>query len=323
MSAPNFSAPSSAPSSAPFPAPSCARPAIPEPADHWIATAQGRLFARRWSAPPSPSPAAFASTRLAQPLPPIVLFHDSLGCVELWRDFPAALCHATGRDVIAYDRLGFGCSDVRTGPLPLDFVEDEARHSLPALRAHFGMQRCVVLGHSVGGGMAAHCAAAHHRPQSSDAASGVDADGTALITIAAQACVEERTLQGIRDARDQFQRDGAMERLARYHGSDKAPWVLSAWVDTWLHPDFAGWSLADALARVTCPVLALHGDRDEYGSTEQPERIARWAAGPAQVQILQGAGHVPHREQPAALAARIAQFLAALPGERAAGAQKS
>ncbi|GKT26712.1 alpha/beta hydrolase [Acidovorax sp. SUPP3334] len=296
----------------------------PEAADHWIATAQGRLFARRWSAVSPPSPGAHEGTLTALLPPPIVLFHDSLGCVELWRAFPAALCQATGRDVVAYDRLGFGRSDARTGLLPLDFVADEARSSLPALRAHFGVQRFVALGHSVGGGMAAHCAAARNRTQGGDAAGDAARhaadDCAALITIAAQACVEERTLQGIREARDQFRIPGAMERLARYHGSDKAPWVLGAWVDTWLHPDFADWSLADAMARVTCPVLALHGDRDEYGSTEQPERIARWAVGPAQVQILPGAGHVPHREKPAAVAARIAQFLAALPAAHAAGA---
>ncbi len=33
-----------------------------------------------------------------RPLPdaPIIMLHDSLGSVELWRDFPAALCLATG-----------------------------------------------------------------------------------------------------------------------------------------------------------------------------------------------------------------------------------
>ncbi|WCM88695.1 alpha/beta fold hydrolase [Acidovorax sp. NCPPB 3576] len=304
--------------SAPASSPPSAQTSVAEPADHVIATAQGRLFARRWSAlSPSPSPSPDGAA-----LPPIVLFHDSLGCVDLWRDFPAVLCHATGREVIAYDRLGFGRSDARTGLLPRDFVAEEARTSLPALRAHFGVQRFVALGHSVGGGMAAHCAAARGGLADSHGGLGDDAgsDCTALITISAQACVEERTLQGIREARDQFRSRGAMDRLARYHGPGKARWVLNAWVDTWLHPDFADWSLAEAMARVTCPVLALHGDRDEYGSIEQPERIARWAAGPARVEILPGVGHVPHREQPAAVAALIAQCLDGLPDGCAARA---
>lgn len=58
--------------------------------------------------------------------PPLLLLHDSLGCVTLWRDFPALLCSATGRRIVAYDRLGFGASAVRKGRLPLDFIEQES-----------------------------------------------------------------------------------------------------------------------------------------------------------------------------------------------------
>ena len=277
------------PSASPLLAPA---PAGPATDDHWVTLPQGRLFARRWSPPPQPG---------ADVLAPIVLFHESLGCVDLWRGFPATLCAATGRPVVAYDRLGFGQSDPRPGMPPMDFVEEEARTSLPALRAQLGIGRYVALGHSVGGGMAVHCAAAD-----------TSGDCEALITIAAQACVEERTLQGIREVRDQFHGNpGQLDRLARYHGGDvgRARWVLNAWVDTWLHPAFAGWSLHSALAHVTCPVLAVHGAVDEYGSTEQAARIARWAAGPVQVEILPGAGHVPHREQPEGVAGLVAGFL--------------
>ena len=132
--------------------------------DHWVTLPQGRLFARRWSPPPQPG---------ADVLAPIVLFHESLGCVDLWRGFPATLCAATGRPVVAYDRLGFGQSDPRPGMPPMDFVEEEARTSLPALRAQLGIGRYVALGHSVGGGMAVHCAAAD-----------TSGDCEALITIA-------------------------------------------------------------------------------------------------------------------------------------------
>jgi len=280
--------------------------------DAWAGTPHGRLFTRRWT----PGPAApGASPSGTAPLP-VVLFHDSLGCVELWRDFPAALCAATGRDVIAYDRLGFGRSDARTAPMPPDFIGEEALTSLPALRAQLGFDRFAALGHSVGGAMAAHCAADGGTGRATPTGSGSGGGCEALVTVAAQACVEERTLEGIRAARDQFDRSPeALQRLARYHGGDeaRARWVLGAWVDTWLHPDFAQWSQAGVLARVQCPVLALHGDQDEYGSTEQPARIARWAAGPARVEILPGAAHVPHRERPQDLAQRVARFLADLP----------
>jgi len=253
--------------------------------DTWIAHPRGRLFARVWT-PAVESGAA-----------PLVLLHDSLGCVELWRDFPAALCEATGRRVVAYDRLGFGRSDARDDTLALGFIEDEARSFFPVVLQALGIRRFIAFGHSVGGGMAVNCAAA------------LQGDCVALVTESAQAWVEDRTVQGLRMAREQFKEPGQMERLARYHG-DKATWVLEAWLGTWLSAEFAGWSLEGVLPQVSCPVLAIHGADDEYGSPRHPQLIAALAGGPAEVALLAGTGHVPHREQPEAVLSRLQGWLA-------------
>lgn len=249
--------------------------------DHWITTAQGRLYARSW-----PGHSA---------LPPLLLLHDSLGCVELWRDFPAALAAASGRTVIAYDRLGFGRSDARTDRLPPTFVSDESASAIPALQAQLGFGHFVAFGHSVGGGMAIACATA--LPQ----------QVVALVTESAQIFVEDRTRHGIEAAKIQFAAAEQLQRLAKYHG-DKARWVLSAWTDTWLSQDFASWNLDAELAQLRCPLLALHGDQDEYGSLLHPQRIARFAP-QAMVQVLAGCGHVPHREQAGDVLRRICAFL--------------
>ena len=257
--------------------------------DHWVVHPSGRLFARQWQ-PDGLEPAAA----------PILLLHDSLGSVELWRDFPALLAAATGRRVIAYDRLGFGRSDARVGRPSRDFVAEEAATVLAALREQLGIVRFVVVGHSVGGGMAVEIAAQ---------ASG---DCEALVTMAAQAFVEDRTIAGLRVAREQFEDPGQVERLARYHGG-KAPWALDAWLGQWLDPAFASWSLAEALPRVTCPVLAIHGEQDEYGSAAHPRRIVDGVAGPARLEMLPGVGHVPYREQPGLVVRLISDFLASVP----------
>jgi len=256
----------------------------PIPLDRWAAHPRGRLFTRTWT-PPEPAGA------------PIVLLHDSLGSVELWRDFPAALCAATSRAVIAYDRLGFGRSGARPDRLQPGFVAEEAASFFPALREAFAIDRFVLFGHSVGGGMAIECAARF----------GADCD--ALITEAAQAFTEDRTLQGIRAAREQFQDPEQLGRLARWHG-DKARWVLEAWTQTWLSPGFADWTLATVLPRVHCPVLALHGEHDEFGSRRHPETIRALAGGPVRMEILPDTNHVPHRERPARVLAIVADFLA-------------
>jgi pimeloyl-ACP methyl ester carboxylesterase len=255
-----------------------------------IATPRGGLQVQRWQ------PVAVASDLGGVAAAPIVLLHDSLGSVALWRDFPAQLANATQRVVLAYDRLGFGLSDAASGPLEADFVAREAQGDFAALRQALALERFVVLGHSVGGGMAAHVAAAWPK------------QCVALVTESAQTFVEDRTLEGIRVARDQFAQPGQLDRLSKYHG-DKAAWVLSAWVDTWLSPAFAGYSLQGALEQVRCPVLAIHGEQDEYGSLVHPHNLARWVPGPVEQEIVAGGGHVPHREQPERIVARIAQFL--------------
>ncbi len=253
-----------------------------------IETGRGALFTRMW----------WEGASLQDAPPPIVLFHDSLGAVELWRSFPQALADATGRPVIAYDRLGFGRSDAFPGALPADFIEAEGRDTLPLLRKALGFMQFIACGHSVGGGMAVETAGRHHE------------SCLAVVTMGAQAFIEERTLDGIRVARAAFQQPGELARLARYHG-DKARWVVDAWTETWLSPDFAGWTLDRALAEVTCPLLAIHGEADEFGSAAHPGCIAE---GRGRAVLLPGVGHNPHRETEAETVALIADFLTRLAG---------
>ena len=129
-----------------------------------------------------------------------------------------------------------------------------------------------------------------------------------VITEAAQAFVEARTLAGIRAAQADFADPTQFSRLSKWHGP-RAAWVLAAWTDVWLSPAFVDWSLDACLSEVRCPVLALHGDCDEYGSAAFPARIVTGVGGPAQQQILEACGHVPHRERCDAVIALVAGFL--------------
>lgn len=256
------------------------------PQEIWANTHRGRLFAKRWSHQ--------AGNRTGKA--PIVLFHDSLGCVDLWCDFPERVALATGRSVIAYDRLGFGKSDPHPGTLDRNFVREEAHGAFSALREQLEINSFVAFGHSVGGGMAVACAGTY------------TTDCRALVTESAQAFVEDRTIKGIVDARRVFQQEGQLDRLKKYHG-DKASWVLGAWINTWLAQDFSNWNLDEDLRRVQCPVLVIHGDSDEYGSTRHPERIAQLTAGHSAIEILPQCGHVPHREKSAVVVEMIKRWL--------------
>jgi pimeloyl-ACP methyl ester carboxylesterase len=259
--------------------------AVLTPADIFIDVPGGRLFARRWRGGLGKRP-------------PIILLHDSLGSVEQWRDFPQTLAAATCRDVIAYDRLGFGKSSPRTDRPSRQFILEEARDFFPAIQRALGLGRFILFGHSVGGAMALAIAASH------------GADCEAVITESAQAFVEPRTVAGIRSARDEFTDPAHFARLEKWHGR-KARWVLDAWAESWLSQDFASWTLDPFLPRVTCAVLAIHGDLDEYGSVEFPRRITMSVKGPSELAILERCGHVPHRERSAEVLRLAATFLEA------------
>lgn len=251
--------------------------------DSYVSVPGGSVFVRRWR----PGSQGHA---------PILLLHDSLGCVDLWRDFPPALAEATNREVIAYDRLGFGKSSPRAERPSVAFVAEEAEIYFPSIRSELDLGRFALLGHSVGGAMAVMIAALH--------GDGCDA----LVTEAAQAFVEERTLAGIRAAKEQFSDPAQFSKLAKWHG-DNAAWVLDAWTGTWLSPPFQDWTLDPHLSKVTCPTLAIHGDLDEFGTVEFPRRIAGRVSGPSQLMILENCGHVPHRERKDEVLRRIASFL--------------
>ena len=231
-------------------------------------------------------------------LAPIILMHDSLGSVSLWRDFPAQLAQATGRVIYAYDRLGFGLSDAHPTSLAYSFVSTEATQCFKAVLDYFSIQDFIILGHSVGGGMSIAIAAIYAECCH------------ALISISTQYTVEELTLAGIREAKLGFQQAGQIERLAKYH-PNKAQWVLDAWTETWLAPAFQDWSLAEIIGGVCCPTLVIHGELDEYATTAQPQQIFSGVTGQAELQILEGLHHMPHKEQPDLVVALIADFLEA------------
>jgi pimeloyl-ACP methyl ester carboxylesterase len=228
---------------------------------------------------------------------PLVLLHDSLGCVDAWREFPRQLAEHVSRPVIAYDRLGFGHSTARQEVPSLRFIEEESEIFFPAICKGLNLDSFALFDYSVGGEMAVVIAGE------------MGERCEKLVVVSAQGFVEERTVQGIHQAQERFADPEQLARLARWHG-DKTAWTLRAWWEVWLSPDFATWSLAPYLPPVRCPVLAIHGDQDDYGSLAVPEMICRLAGGPCEMQILEGCGHMPQRERPEEVFRLVTKFLA-------------
>ena len=230
---------------------------------------------------------------------PLVLLHEGLGCVSMWRDWPAELARATGREVLAYSRFGYGGSSPAELPRPLDFMTREARSVLPRVLEEAGIEKPVLVGHSDGGTIALLCAAA-----------GEVAIG-AVVTLAAHAFNEPRCIEGVEAAREAFRSGELRTRLERHHG-DGTDDAFRGWCEAWLDPRFEGWSIEDELGGVGVPLLVVQGRDDAYGTLRQVEVIADRTAGPCRTLVLDDCGHSPHRDQGPATTGAIARFVAGL-----------
>jgi pimeloyl-ACP methyl ester carboxylesterase len=227
--------------------------------------------------------------------PTIVLLHEGLGCVALWRDVPQRLADATGFGVFVYSRQGYGRSSAIPLPRPLDYMTREATGALPRVLDAIGVTRAVPIGHSDGASIAAIHAGAFDDPR---------LPGLALI--APHFFAEPQGLQAIRAAERAFVEGDLRGRLAKYH--DDVDGAFYGWNRAWLDPGFARWNIADAIVGWRVPALVVQGDDDPYGTLAQVDAVTTRARVPVETLILQGCGHAPQFERAEETLAAIAGF---------------
>jgi pimeloyl-ACP methyl ester carboxylesterase len=231
---------------------------------------------------------------------PLVLLHEGLGSVGLWRGLPEELNRGTGRRTIAFSRFGHGHSAPPPKPRTPAFFHEEALEVLPRLLAELEAREPVLVGHSDGASIALIHAA--HHPVS------------ALVLLAPHVFVEEVTVNEIRGTREEFLTRGLRGRMARHHDDpDAAFW---GWCDVWLDPAFRSWTLDAEAGRLTVPTLLIQGADDPYGSLAQLDRIEALAHGAIERLVLPG-GHSPHLEHPQRVVDAIMGFLTSLPSSTA------
>ncbi|MGZ5084672.1 MAG: alpha/beta fold hydrolase [Usitatibacter sp.] len=229
--------------------------------------------------------------------PELLLLHEGLGSVSMWRDFPAALSAATGSRVVAYSRAGFGRSSPRGSPYTNRFMHEEALRTIPALRGRLGIARPVLIGHSTGASMALVHAGANRW------------EVAGIVAMAPLVTLEPSNLESIRQATRIYATTDWRDKLARHH--DDVDGVFRGWNDTWLDPAFQSWDILADVAAVRSPILAILGEEDPYSSPRQIDAIASNALLAARIEVLRlpGCGHAPHREQPSIVVPAIARFV--------------
>ena len=223
----------------------------------------------------------------------LVFLHEGLGSVAGWRGFPRALCDRLGAPGLVYSRRGYGRSTPLGSARATDYLHREAWDVLPALLERCGAARPVLVGHSDGGSIALLYAARD--------------DPRAVAIMAPHVFVEDVTIAGIVQARAAWDAGKLREPLRRAH--DDPDGAFFGWNDGWLNPAFRHWNIEAVLPKIRCPVLAIQGYDDQYGTMEQLDRIARGAP-QAQLLKLEQCGHAPQRDQPERVMAAIGELYA-------------
>lgn len=229
--------------------------------------------------------------------PAIVFLHEGLGSVAMWRDFPQRIADATGCEAIVYSRAGYGRSDPATLPRTVRYMHDEGLDVLPELLAALEIDRPILFGHSDGGSIALICAGGTATPLSG------------LILMAPHVLVEDISVSSIAQAQVAWVNTDLPARLGKYHADVNA--AFRGWNDIWLHPDFRAWNIEEYLGAIRCPVLAIQGEDDEYGTMAQIERIAAQVADVDQVRLAD-CRHSPHKDQPEAVIEAVGAFVSRL-----------
>jgi pimeloyl-ACP methyl ester carboxylesterase len=250
-------------------------------------TAAGRRLEYQWAAEPGPRK------------PVLVFLHEGLGSIRQWRDFPVRLAQATGCAALVYDRYGYGQSDVLQEPRrTVRFMHDEGLLSLPEVLRELKIENPILVGHSDGASIALIYVGAGHPVRG-------------VVAMAPHVFIEPVCISSIRKAAQTFESTDLPQRLGRYHRDVRK--TFYGWADVWRDPDFERWDIrGDYLPGVGCPVLAVQGYDDEYGTMAQLDEIADRVAGPCRLLKLERCGHAPFRDQPEAVLSAAASFIGEL-----------
>ena len=226
--------------------------------------------------------------------PTLLFLHEGLGSAATWRDFPRKVVSETALPAIVYSRQGYGMSDRHIEPYGCDFLHKEALEVLPALLAKLQIESPMLVGHSDGASIALIHAAMY--------------PVAGVVVEAPHSYVEEKAITAISDLRVQIRGAGLIQKMARFHKDPER--TFQNWNNIWLNPDFSSWNIIEYVSQIRCPILAIQGELDEYGTMAQIDDIAQNAPSHVTRVKLAECGHSPHRDHGEEVVRQISRFIA-------------
>lgn len=226
----------------------------------------------------------------------IVLLHEGLGSISLWRDFPQKLADATGQEVLVYSRYGYGNSESAKG-FAFRYMHDEGLLTLPELLNLLNIEHPILLGHSDGASIALI------------ATGGSDIKPKAVIVMAPHVLVEPICFNAIEQASQIYKTTDLKDKLGKHHADVDSAFL--GWSGAWLSDEFKDWNIEEYLPSIKCPILTIQGYEDEYGTMKQLDTIANKASNANIIETLRinNCRHSPHKDQPETVLTAINSFI--------------
>lgn len=240
-----------------------------------------------------------AGAGASESAPVIVFLHEGLGSIGMWMDFPARLVAALGCRGLIYERNGHGKTLPIKTPRALSWMHDEAWTVLPALLEKLHVASPILFSHSDGGTIAL-LYASRYKPRG-------------VVSEAAHIFMDELSSNGLGKVEAQRRKGSMADFLKQFHPGDFDAMTV-AWLDFWRHGCVRGWNMEAELKSIACPLLAIQGDRDEYGTQRQLDEIVARVSGPATRLLIENCGHVPHLQMPDLVLEAAVKFIRPLVG---------
>lgn len=226
----------------------------------------------------------------------IVMLHEGLGSISLWRDFPQQIADTTGHEVLVYSRYGYGDSEASTG-FPFNYMHDEGLKSLPELLDKLNIQQPILFGHSDGASITLI------------AAGGSKINPRGIIVMAPHVMVEPICFEAIANAQFSYKNTDLKEKLGKYHANVDSAFL--GWSNAWLSPEFKHWNIEEYLPRISCPILAIQGYEDEYGTMAQIDKVVEISSNANFIDTLkiENCRHSPHKDQTKIVLDQVNHFI--------------
>lgn len=228
--------------------------------------------------------------------PTIIFLHDSLGCIELWRNFPEKIGELTKCNILVYDRQGYGKSCPFTYAKRDNYYMEQEADLLPELLDYWNIDKAILFGHSDGGSIALITAGKYPERV------------LGMITEGAHIFVEDVTINGIEKVIQHYKTTDLKTKLGKYHGN-KTDEMFWAWASTWTTDEFRKWNIENFLPKIQCRSLVIQGEQDEYGTLNQVDKITTQTSGESIQLVIPKVKHTPHKEVPELILEKVSEFI--------------